>query len=105
MTLKARVVHVKELEAGRGVGYGWTYVTEKPTKIATVSVGYADGYPRALSNKGRVLIHGQYAPIVGRVCMDQIMVDVTDMEEVNVGDEVVLFGNQGEIMHLNRRGR
>ena len=96
MTLKASVVHVKELEAGRGVGYGWTYVTEKPTKIATVSVGYADGYPRALSNKGRVLIHGQYAPIVGRVCMDQIMVDVTDMEEVNVGDEVVLFGKQGE---------
>ena len=97
MTLKARVVHVKELEAGRGVGYGWTYVTDKPTKVATVSVGYADGYPRALSNKGRVLIHGQYAPIIGRVCMDQIMVDVTDLgEAVKVGDEVVLFGTQGE---------
>ena len=97
MTLKARVVHVKELEAGRGVGYGWTYVTEKPTKVATVSVGYADGYPRALSNKGRVLIHGQYAPIIGRVCMDQTMVDVTDLgEAVKVGDEVVLFGTQGE---------
>ncbi|MCR5543752.1 MAG: alanine racemase [Eubacterium sp.] len=107
MSLKSKVIHVKELEAGRGVGYGWTYVTEKTTKIATVSVGYADGYPRALSNRGRVLIHGQYAPILGRVCMDQIMVDVTDIEglesqgyskEVKVGDEVVLFGKQGEHM-------
>ena len=101
MTLKSRVVHIKTLEAGRGIGYGWTYVTDKPTKVATVSVGYADGYPRALSNNGRVLIHGQYAPILGRVCMDQIMVDVTniDMDEstgVKVGDEVVLFGTQGE---------
>ena len=106
MSLKARVIHVKELPAGRGVGYGWSYVTEKTTKVATVSVGYADGYPRALSNKGRVLIHGQYAPIIGRVCMDQIMVDVTDIKPsadgqgsdktVKVGDEVVLFGKQGE---------
>ena len=105
MSLKSRVVHVKDLPAGRGVGYGWSYVTEKTTKVATVSVGYADGYPRALSNKGRVLIHGQYAPIIGRVCMDQIMVDVTDIKNadgqssdgtVKVGDEVVLFGKQGE---------
>ena len=98
MSLKAKVIHVKELPQGRGIGYGWTYVTEKPTKIATVSIGYADGYPRALSNKGRVLIHGEYAPITGRVCMDQIMVDVTDIhgDEVKVGDEVVLFGKQGE---------
>ena len=95
MTLKSRVVHIKTLEAGRGIGYGWTYVTDKPTKVATVSVGYADGYPRALSNNGRVLIHGQYAPILGRVCMDQIMVDVTEIaDQVNVGDEVVLFGKQ-----------
>ena len=99
MTLKSRVIHIKTLPAGRGVGYGWTYVTDEPRRIATISVGYADGYPRALSNVGRVLIHGQYAPIVGRVCMDQIMVDVTDLEkqsdtQVNVGDEVVLFGTQ-----------
>ena len=97
MTLKAGVIHVKTLPAGRGVGYGWSYVTEKPTTVATVSVGYADGYPRALSNNGRVLIHGEYAPIIGRVCMDQIMVDVTEIaDQVNVGDEVVLFGKQGK---------
>ncbi len=101
MSLKARVVHVKDLPAGRGIGYGWTYVTERPMKIATVSAGYADGYPRALSNQGRVLIHGQYAPILGRVCMDQIMIDVTDIktaddENVKVEDEVVLFGTQGD---------
>ena len=96
MTLKSRVVHIKTLEAGRGIGYGWTYVTDKPTKVATVSVGYADGYPRALSNNGRVLIHGQYAPILGRVCMDQIMIDVTDIDDVKIRDEVVLFGKQGD---------
>ncbi len=97
MTLKAGVIHVKTLPAGRGVGYGWSYVTEKPSTVATVSVGYADGYPRALSNNGRVLIHGEYAPIIGRVCMDQIMVDVTEIaDQVNVGDEVVLFGKQGK---------
>ncbi|MBO4864555.1 MAG: alanine racemase [Eubacterium sp.] len=97
MSLKANVIHVKELPAGRGIGYGWTYITENDTKIATVSIGYADGYPRALSGNGRVLIHGQFAPIVGRVCMDQIMVDVSAIEgDVNVGDEVVLFGTQGD---------
>ena len=100
MTLKAKVIHIKTLPAGRGVGYGWTYVTEKDTRVATVSVGYADGYPRALSNKGRVLINGEYAPILGRVCMDQIMVDVTEIDKsgktVKVDDEVVLFGTQGD---------
>ena len=99
MTLKSKVVHIKTLHAGRGVGYGWTYTTKKDTRIATVAVGYADGYPRALSNVGRVLINGQYAPIVGRVCMDQIMVDVTEIDKaspVKVGDEVILFGTQGD---------
>ena len=96
MSLKSKVIHVKELEAGRGIGYGWTYVTEKPTKVATVSAGYADGYPRALSGNGKVIIKGEFAPILGRVCMDQIMIDVTDIEDVRVGDEVVLFGKQGE---------
>ena len=100
MSLKSRVIHVKTVPAGTGVGYGWTFVADKDTRVATVSVGYADGYPRALSNKGRVLIHGIYAPIIGRVCMDQIMVDVTELEKesnhpVEVGDEVVLFGTQG----------
>ncbi|MCR5225608.1 MAG: alanine racemase [Eubacterium sp.] len=103
MSLKSKVIHVKTLPAGRGIGYGWSFVTEKETRVATVSVGYADGYSRALSNVGRVLIHGQYALILGRVCMDQIMVDVTDIDEgkyefekVKVGDEVVLFGRQGD---------
>ena len=84
---RAHVVHVKDVGPGVGVSYGATYVTEKPvTRIATVSVGYADGYPRALSSKGRVLIHGKYAPILGRVCMDQMMVDVSDIPETAVED-------------------
>ncbi len=95
MTFKSRIIHVKDLEAGRGVGYGWTYVTEGTRRIATISVGYADGYPRALSNIGRVIINGEFAPITGRVCMDQIMVDVTDIKSAEVGDEVILFGSQG----------
>lgn len=101
MTLKSGVIHVKTLPAGRGIGYGWTFTTEKDTRVATVSVGYADGYPRALSGTGRVLIHGMSAPILGKVCMDQIMIDVTEVEaasgEVKVGDEVILFGSQGEL--------
>ncbi|MEE1113685.1 MAG: alanine racemase [Eubacterium sp.] len=93
---KAHVIHVKEVGPGRGVSYGATYVTDKPlTRIATVSAGYADGYPRALSSKGRVLIRGQYAPIIGRVCMDQMMVDVTDIPDVQVEDVVTLVGHDG----------
>lgn len=94
---KAHVVHVKTLAPGAGISYGKTYVTEKPeTVIATVNVGYGDGYPRNLSNRGRVLIHGQSVPIVGRVCMDQFMVDVTDVEQVQVEDVVTLIGCDGE---------
>ncbi|MBR1507139.1 MAG: alanine racemase [Eubacterium sp.] len=96
MSLKSRVVHVKELEAGRGISYGWTYVTDKTTKVATVSAGYADGYPRALSNIGRVIVDGHFAPILGRVCMDQFMIDVTDIPDIKVGDEVILFGTDGD---------
>lgn len=96
MSLISHVAHVKELDAGVGVGYGWSYVTDKKTKVATVTVGYADGYPRALSNIGRVIIRGQYAPIIGRVCMDQIMIDVTDIEGVSVKDEVILIGKDGD---------
>ncbi|MGN0160718.1 MAG: alanine racemase [Lachnospiraceae bacterium] len=95
LTWKSHVVHIKNVEAGYGVSYGATYVTTKPTKIATISVGYADGYPRSLSNKGRVIIHGQYAPILGRVCMDQIMVDVTGIDDVKLEDEVILVGREG----------
>lgn len=96
MSLIAHVAHIKTLPAGVGIGYGWTYVTTRETKVATVTVGYADGYPRAQSNQGRVLIHGKYAPILGRVCMDQIMIDVTDIEDVCLRDEVVLIGTDGD---------
>lgn len=96
MALKAHVIFVKDVEAGTHISYGGTYVTKAKRKIATIPVGYGDGYNRLLSSKGKVLIKGQYAPIVGRVCMDQFMVDVTDIEDVNIGDEVILFGRQGD---------
>ena len=96
MSFRSHVVNVHTVPAGVGVSYGATYVTGQPTRIATVSVGYADGYPRALSNKGRVLIHGQFAPVLGRVCMDQIMVDVSHIDNVRVEDVVTLFGRDGD---------
>lgn len=97
MSLVSHISYVKTLEAGCAVSYGGTYVTERETKVATIPVGYADGYPRGLSNKGQVLIHGQRVPIIGRVCMDQFMVDVTSVDdEVAIGDEVVLLGTQGQ---------
>lgn len=96
MSLISHVAYVKTLPEGVGVGYGWSYVTDRETRVATVTVGYADGYPRAQSNLGRVIIRGQYAPIIGRVCMDQIMVDVTDIPETAVRDEVILIGADGE---------
>jgi alanine racemase len=95
MALKSRVVNVRVVHAQTPVSYGHTFATERRSKIATVSVGYGDGYPRLLSNKGDVLIHAQRAPIVGTVCMDLIMVDITDMPEVRVGDVVTLFGQEG----------
>ena len=96
MSWHSHVAHVKWLEAGRQIGYGGAYTTTKSTRVATVPVGYADGYPRCLSNKFYVLIAGQKAPILGRVCMDQLMVDVTDIPNVQTGDEVVLMGKSGE---------
>lgn len=93
MSWNAKISHVKELEPNREISYGGTFKTDKVTKVATVPVGYADGFPRCLSNKGRVIINGKYAKILGRVCMDQFMVDVSDIE-CNVNDEVVLFGTQ-----------
>ena len=92
MELISHIVMVKEVPEGTPVSYGGTFVTEKTTKIATVPVGYGDGYPRSLSNKGYVLIDGKHANILGRVCMDQFMVDVTDIPDVKEGDEVVLLG-------------
>ena len=96
MSLKSHVTFVKEVEPGTQVSYGGTYTTDHVTKLATIPVGYADGYPRTLSNKGWVLIHGKKAPIRGRVCMDQFMVDVTDIPEIKKGDEVTLLGSDGE---------
>jgi alanine racemase len=94
---KAHVIHISEAEPGRGVSYGATYVTQKEvTRIATLSVGYADGYPRSLSSKGVVLINGKRVPVIGRVCMDQIMVDVTDAGTVNVEDVATLIGHDGD---------
>lgn len=95
MSLVSHVAHVKTVGPGFTVSYGSTYTTTAPeTTIATIPVGYGDGYPRMLSNKGYVLIHGQKAPIVGRVCMDQFMVDVSNIDNVAQGDEVVLVGRQ-----------
>lgn len=95
LALKSRVAHVKTLPAGYGISYGATYVTKEERRIATIPVGYGDGYARSLSNKGDVLIRGRRAPICGRVCMDQFMVDVTDIPGVCVGDEVTLIGADG----------
>lgn len=96
MSLTSKVIFVKDVKAGTGIGYGWSYIADHDIKVATVSAGYADGYPRAQSNKGRVIIHGQYAPIIGRVCMDQFMVDVSHIDGVKVRDDVILIGRDGD---------
>lgn len=96
LSLLSKVVYVKTIEAGTSISYGGTYVADSKRVIATIPVGYGDGYPRTLSNKGWVLIKGKKAPIRGRICMDQMMVDVTDILDVTVGDEVVLIGTQDE---------
>lgn len=106
MSLKSHIVYIKEVEAGVPVSYGGTYVTEKKTRIATIPVGYGDGYPRSLSNKGWVLIHGKKAPILGRVCMDQFMADVTEIPEARELDEAVLMGeSEGSFLGVDELGR
>lgn len=96
MTLKANVVHVKDVDKDVCISYGRTFRTSRKSRIATVPIGYADGYTRLMSNKGRMLVNGEFAPVVGRICMDQCMIDVTDLKsDVHVGDEVVIFGSQG----------
>jgi len=94
MSLRARVVFMKKVKKGTGISYGLTYKAPKDTTVATVAIGYADGLPRLLSNKGRVIIRGKYAPIVGRVCMDLTMIDVGAIEGVEVGDRVTFIGKQ-----------
>ena len=96
MELKAHIIHVKWIEAGTKVSYGGTFEAKRRTRVATVPAGYGDGYPRSLSNKGYVLVNGQKAPIIGRICMDQFMVDVTDIENVEPGAEITIFGQDGD---------
>ncbi len=95
MTLKANVILVKDVEKDTCISYGRIFKTEKQSRIATLPIGYADGYTRLLTSKGKVLVNGQMVPIVGKICMDQCMIDISDIDgDVNVGDEVVLFGRQ-----------
>lgn len=95
LTLKSNVVHVKTLPKGEYISYGRKFVTERESVIATLPIGYADGYTRLLSHKAKVIINGQLAPIVGNICMDQCMVDITDVSNVKVGNEVILIGEEG----------
>ncbi len=96
LSLKSRVVYVKTVPKGQEISYGGTYTTTRDTRVATICIGYGDGYPRSLSNRGHVLVKGQRAPILGRVCMDQFMIDVTDISSpVRVGDQVTLIGTDG----------
>ena len=96
MELKSHISYIKTVEPGAAFSYGGTFTAKKEMKVATIPVGYADGYPRSLSNKGWVLIHGKKAPILGRVCMDQFMVDITKIPDAKAGDEVTLIGKDGK---------
>lgn len=96
LSLYSEISYVKTVPAGTHVSYGGTFVTERETRVATISTGYADGYPRSLSNQADVLIRGKRAPIIGRVCMDQMMADVTDIPDVKEGDRVTLIGKDGD---------
>lgn len=94
MTLKAKITMVKEVDAGVGVSYGKTYITDKKTKIATVSIGYADGYIRLLSGKAKMMYGEECVDVIGRICMDQCMIDVTNVHNISIGDEVIIFGSE-----------
>jgi len=94
MGFKTKIVYIKEVPEGTSISYGKTFITKRKSKIATLPVGYADGFNRLLSNNYHVLVKGKYAAVVGRICMDQTMLDVTDIEGVEVGDDVTIFGNQ-----------
>ena len=94
MTLKTKITHIKTLEAGRGISYGKEYITEGETKVATVPIGYADGYVRSTAKEGMMLVSGQKVRILGRICMDQCMIDVTNVNNITVGDEVIVFSDK-----------
>lgn len=93
ITFKSKIYHIKTLEKGEGVGYSYVWKADKKSVVGTIPLGYADGYPRNMRNKGSVSIHGKKAPIIGVICMDQCMVDLTDIPEANVGDEVIIYGD------------
>jgi alanine racemase len=95
LSLKTKIVYIKDTPPGRSISYGRTFLTQKHTKVATLPIGYADGYARNLSNKAEVLVKGKRAPVIGKVTMDQTMIDVGHIKGVKVGDEVVLIGRQG----------
>jgi alanine racemase len=95
ITLRSTIAQIKTIPAGSGVSYNRKTIVDRPTRLATVRVGYADGYPRSLGNKkGQVLVQGKLAPLLGSVCMDMFMIDVTDIPAAQVGDEVILFGKE-----------
>jgi alanine racemase len=96
LSWKTRILQLKQVPAGSSISYGQTFITQRESLIATLPIGYADGYPRLLSNRGEVLVSGKRAPVAGRVCMDLTMIDVTDIEKIQPGDEVVLLGRQGD---------
>ena len=95
MQIKANIIHLKEVGENFSVGYGRRFISERPSKIATLALGYADGYPRPFSQHAKVIVNGVMAPIAGNICMDQCMVDVTDVPDVKVGDEVIVMGTDG----------
>lgn len=95
LSLHSRITELREIPAGESIGYGRTFVTTRPSSIAAVPIGYHDGYFRALSNKGKALVSGSFAPVVGRISMDWTILDVTDIEDASLGDEIVLIGEQG----------
>lgn len=96
MSVKANIVHLKDVPVGFSVGYGRRFISERPSKIATIALGYADGYPRPYSPNAKVIVNGVIAPIAGNICMDQCMIDVTDVPDVKVGDEVIIMGSDGK---------
>lgn len=95
LSLKSKIAQIKTVEKGKYIGYCMTYKTKKPAKLATIAIGYADGYSRSLSNIGEVLVHGKRCPVRGRICMNQTIIDVSEIANVKIGDEVVLIGRQG----------
>ena len=105
LSLHSHIVYCKKVQPGTPISYGGTYVTDKERRVATIPVGYGDGYPRALSNIGHVLICGKKAPVLGRICMDQFMIDVTEIPEAEEGSMVTLIGEDGnEIITMEQLG-